>query len=309
MAFREETGADDSRPADKYVPRFNKAIKELPSQGKAYPPKLEVRYRPYLFGEVKRINQSGHKAFSPRDRIMEILAGVQCSHGFDPLDLTLQDVLYIGFLRKRATFVKADQILIPHYCRACRKKANFLLRENQHLEFRDIKAPSLPIRFKMHGEEFAFQPLTVRRYMEYLDAGAQAAASDQEWDDSAAIMAAQCSSHGFEEAYKAVFNAAPDEAELIEAADDHLNHELMPLKLPCPNKKADGTVCGAENELKLDEVDRLVLPFRGGAEEPGAPGLHFGPGAAHQPPGRVQPGLPGGKAVRRPADRAPKPTS
>jgi len=272
MVFKEVSAKKTIDPVEKYVPKINKPIKELPSQGKAYPQKLEIRYRPYTFGEVKTINNS---TFSIRDRLLEILSGVTVSHNFDVLNLTLQDVLFIGFLRKRATFVKEDQIIVTERCPKCKKQSDFVLHENQHLEFHDLAAPKLPISFQMHNEKFSFTPITVKLYFDYLDQLVESTANSVDFDESIALMAIQCSSHDFENAYKAVFNASSEEMEMLEEIDKQMLHELKPVKLQCQNKIED-KICGHEHEIKLDEVDRLVLPFRGELQQSVSKKLHFG---------------------------------
>lgn len=296
MAFREnssEKPVEASPVAHKYIPRFFKRVTELPSGGKAYPERLEVKYRPYTFGEVKTLNQTGQTQISPRDRILAILEGVECSDGFDPLDLTLQDVFFLGFLRKRATFGKQDTIHIASYCSACRKRTNLVMRENEHLEFNDLQAPSLPIRFEMHSEEFSFSPLTVRSFIKH---GLDQLLNSETENLSIAVLAAQCTSHDYETAYEAISSASPEEGELLDQADEFMVHDLKPVTLYCGNKREDAT-CGHKIEVRLDEVDLLVLPFRGEPEKPNATGLHFGKKPGNQPSRGVRSRVSGSSSV------------
>lgn len=276
MAFRETVV--ETKPVsqpDKYVPKYDKPISGLPSGGKPYPKTLEIKYRPYTFGEVKTVNQTGRSNFSTKDRINQILDGVKVSEGFDIQDLTLQDVLFLGFLRKRSTFVKQDKVSIAHFCEGCKRATEFLLSENEQLDFNEIKAPALPVSFEMHGEEFQFSPITVKNYFNYIDLAIAGIDQNKEYDPASAIMAAQCISHSFEDAYKAIFNANPQESKLLDEIDVLLNHDIKPIKFNCRNKKGD-QICNHESLIKLDEVDRLVLPFRGEHEELTSSSLNFG---------------------------------
>lgn len=275
MAFREIVVETPTQQLNKYTPKFDKSITSLPSGGKAYPQNLEIKYRPYTFGEVKTVNQIGQNNLTVRDRILQILDGIQVSQGFNPLNLTVQDVLFLGFLRKRTTFAKQDKISIPHFCDGCKKPTEFILEENKNLEFNDIKAPALPVSFSMYDESFEFSPLTVQSYFDYLDFALKSIDQNQEIDSGVAVMAAQCISHSFEDAYKAIFNASPHESDCIAEIDSLLNHDLKPIELYCKNKKGE-EICNYKTTIKLDEVDRLVLPFRSEHEEPIASSLHFG---------------------------------
>lgn len=276
MAFREVTvEVPQTLQLNKYVPNFDKVVSTLPSGGKAYPKNLEIKYRPYTFGEVKTISQTGQSNLTVRDRILEILKGVQVSNGFDPLNLTLQDVFCLGFLRKVRTFATSNKISIPHFCDGCKKPTQFVLEENEVLDFNDIKAPSLPISFNMYDETFEFSPLTVKNYFDYLDYVLKSIDLNEEVDTGVAVMAAQCISHSFEDSYRAIFNAGPNESSLLAEIDSLLNHDLKPIEMYCRNKKGE-EICNYKTTIKLDEVDRLVLPFRSEHEEPTTSGLHFG---------------------------------
>jgi hypothetical protein len=258
--------------------------------GKSYPSRSEIRYRPYTFGEVKAINHSG---LSIKDRFEHILSGIECTNGLEKMDLTLSDALFIGFQRKRATFQKAEKVEIPHFCHGCKKRTTLVLHENSDLEFADMAAPSLPISVSMHGQKFSFSPMTVRGYLDMVDHVSEVLASGEKCDDSVAFLAAQCISHPFKEAYEAIFNASPEEAEALEMIDKLMDHELKPVSLKCENKNSDGSKCGHVSEIKLDEVDRLVLPFRGfdESEEHVRDRLQFGPESPHKPQGSVRNGV------------------
>lgn len=260
----------------RFVPKFSSPIKKLPSGGKAYPVGLEVRYRPYSFGEIKTINQS---TLSIKEKILEILEGITVSSDFDPLDLTLQDGFFLGFSRKRETFLREDKIVIPHHCAGCDRRSDFIMQENKDLDFYDLAAPKLPIGISLHGEDFSFTALTIRQYFSYLDHLTKAVDDNNELDAEAAMMAVQCVSHSFEEAYQACFNAPPEGQDDLVEVDKMLRHELKPVTFKCTNKvETDGvaSVCGHESTLRLDEVGRLVLPFRDESGEPRKSRLRFG---------------------------------
>jgi hypothetical protein len=272
--IKEEVKSGQMRKEHPYVPRFDKQIDGLPSAGKPYPKGLHVKYRPYVLGEITAI--SGSK-MSIRDVVEEILSGVECSHGFSPMDLTLQDVLFIGFLRKRATFSRQDTIIVPYFCSGCENETQFEMKENQDLSFRDILAPSLPISYTMYEEKFSFSPVTCNQYFDYLTKSAEM----DDFNPNVGMLAIQCTSHSFEDAYQAIKNATPADSDVLNEIDKQMNHELEPVVLTCKNLLKEneediGKPCGHKSTVKLDEVDRLVLPFRGESDSPLSASLQFG---------------------------------
>jgi len=268
--FKEARSSKSAAKAEKiHVPKFHKPIKLLPSQGKLYPKNLELFFRPYTFGEVKTINQQSKTNFTSKTTVEQILSGVEANlPDFDLKNLTLQDALFIGFLRKRSTFLKQDKVLIHKQCTHCEKVVDFLLEENKSLEFKDLAAPQLPIYTEINGIELSFQPLTVNNYFQYLDFITDQIDKMEDFYTDIASMAVQCNNKDFQEAYDLIFSSSYEEAEKLEEVSKLLDHELKPVELACPS-------CKTVNTIKLDEVDLLVLPFRGELPKPATDGIYF----------------------------------
>ena len=137
--------------------------------------------------------------------------------------------------------------------------------ECTRLDFDDLQVPALPIRapFSFGGHTFA--PLTLRRYLDLLDAGLE--------DDFLAIMAAQCTSIENIRDGMAVFDSLtdPDDIAMLKQIDELLHHELKPVMVTCPQEGTSegvdepGPICGRRYPVALDDVSAaFVLPFRGG---------------------------------------------
>ena len=148
--------ATDSNASNKndgntrFLPEINLKVKELPSKSLPYPDNCEIKYRPYAYGEVKKISQS---SMSMKEVYRTLLDGVECSN-FDKFDLTLPDALFIGVLRKISTLGVTD-VYIPYKCTKCNGTGKHIIKTD-NLEFLDLEIPDLPVVAQLTNGEFEF---------------------------------------------------------------------------------------------------------------------------------------------------------
>lgn len=247
----------NKNPTD-FIPEIGLVCSELPSKSLAYPPNIQVKYRGFIVGEVKKISES--KNMSTRDRMDILLDGISVE-GMDKYDLTLNDLMYIALLRKISTL--GDRPLTAQYtCGKCFHKGAHHF-ELSALEFKDMVAPELPVTVDLKSiKNVSFSPMTVRQLLELSEAGKD--------EDDLAIVAKTCINHDYDEVYKAVYNAGLDDVELLDEVDDAMEHGVKPVKIKCAGEK-----CTNEMELEVDGEKTLFMPFRR-SKQPSASRLRFG---------------------------------
>ena len=116
------------------MPDISLNPKDLPSQFKSYPEGCTIKYRPYTFGEVKKINQS---TLTKTDRWNFVLEGVTTSFPKD--QLALSDAIYIGLLRKMVTLDKNLEVTVQYTCPKCLKPSSKKIKSGD-LDFKDLEA-------------------------------------------------------------------------------------------------------------------------------------------------------------------------
>lgn len=254
-------------PAHAHIPEIDIALKDLPSQGKPYPPGTSVRYRPYTFGEVKKISQGSTEG---RRRFDAIMAGVDC-RGIDKWKLTLGDALYLGLLRKISS-VGTSKAHIPYVCGHCGSRNVLVLdiggADKVALEFDDIAAPALPIRVELSCGDRVFMPVTVGDFVARLDK----LVSPEGVEDGIAMLASYCVNVPFEQAYEEFSNVTGTDGELLNEIDRLLYHSAKDMITNCASE-----ACGKKNSVELDGGQALILPFRTD-QEPLGGRIHFGEG-------------------------------
>lgn len=245
------------------LPEVNLELSKFPSKSLSYPENSKVLYRPFRFGEVKKISQS---KLDTRENFEFILQGITTS--FDKLDLTLPDFLYAAFYRKLST-LGGSKFFVPYICPKCKKQTK-ATAETDKLDFADIKAPELPVTATLSFGECSFTPMTVRDLFTLMDIGKQ--------KDEVAMYTMQCRAFNgepvedFEEMYELIDNASYEDGRVLAQVDSYLEHSLKPLKNKCKNKvpsddkklvgKKPETVCGHEVSIDLEGGESLILPFR-----------------------------------------------
>jgi len=236
------------------LPRVNPTLSKFPSRSLAYAPGAEMQYRPYTFGEVKRLNQT--KSLSTKQKFKEILKGVECN--FHDMDITVGDALYVALLRKIST-LGSTKVILKYKCGKCQKVGSHQMN-TQDLEFDDMlkgysdDEAELPIVAEFSWGETSFMPCTLQDYYLLID-------QDKE-NDEIALMAVQ-SDMEFHEAYEK-FDKITDfeDARILDEVDKLLYHALTPVKFKCRNKLSDDSLCENTITIELDGGQALVLPFR-----------------------------------------------
>lgn len=224
-----------------FIPEVSLEVKSLPSKALSYPPGSIIKYRPYSFGEIKKINQEKN---STKDTIEFALSGIQAN--FDVKKITISDLLFIGLLRKIST-LGTTKVVIPYDCDKCKGKVREVV-DTDKLEFDDIQAPSLPVVCDFGGKDFKFMPLTVEGYLELCDLGKQ--------DEELSMMAKQVTNVAFDESYKTFYNATIEDGKFLDDIDKYLYHGIKPISSTC-------TQCKNKISIELDGGQALLVPFRG----------------------------------------------
>ncbi len=261
-----------------YLPVIN--LTNLPSNFLSYPKGTEISYHPYTFGELKKFSQS---KLSLKQRYEFILDGI-IVNGMKKEKITFNDFLYIALLRKISS-IGVHEVSVKFHCSKC----NF---ENEHhvkldaLDFDSIEVPDLPAHLVINNKELSFTPLTVEDFFALFKEGKES--------DPTGIMAMQCRNKHFKEAYDIIFNANPEDSELLDELNKLFYHGLATMKIPCENKDAvvkdyiDGIEveknvhCGHINLLELGDPDLIVLPFRRDGRT-AKDRIRFGSGDANKP--------------------------
>lgn len=260
-----------------YLPLIN--LKTLPSQHIPYPKGVDISYHPYKFGELKKFAQS---KLSIKQRYEFILDGI-IVNGMEKTKLTFNDFLFIALMRKMSS-IGVHEISISFKCGKCG-------HENQHhimldqLGFNEIKVPDLPARITVNNKELEFSPLTVADFFTLFKEGKE--------QDPVSVLAIQCRSHPMKEAYAILFEANPEDSELLEELNKIFFHGLETMKIPCTNKEAPETEvidgvevektvhCDFTNHIDLGDPGLIVQPFRGSGRTP-KDRIQFGSRTPHE---------------------------
>ena len=260
-----------AQKAGNYLPEVSIELDTLPSRSIPYPENSKVKYRPFAFGEVKKLSES--KNLSIRDRFKEVLNGIE-TVGFNKGDLTLFDFLYIGLLRKIST-LGSRELTAQFQCGKCHQKGSHKFTLDQ-IEFNDMKAPALPISVDMWGRQgVEFSPPTVRDFVELAESGKHR--------DDVAMIASAVKNIPFEEAYALVYNSTADDVEALREIDEYLEHDVKPMEFVCGQvtDKELGTRCDNKIKIEVSEEDTLIMPFRRD-KQPTSSRLRFGSQVEHQ---------------------------
>lgn len=269
MSFKptnfEVGGVDDK---DKFLPEVNLAVKDLPSGSLPYPEGFEVKYRPYSYGEVKKISQS---SLSMNSVYQMLLDGIECTK-IDKYDLTLPDVLFIGVLRKLSTIGTTD-VYVPYKCPKCGNTGKHTIKSDS-LEFNDLQVPDLPICVDLEKGYFEFMPLTVRTFLDVY--------SEEKHQDEVYTLAKCCTksepSLDFEQIYKTLFYCSANDSRILAKVDSYMDHGLKPIEITCDSKTSGDNKaksCGHKMRVELDGGQAIILPFRRDKESTGS-SIHFG---------------------------------
>ena len=247
--FAQKPGASGAQKAkielaSAHLPTIDLSFSEIPSKGLTYPKDGKISYRPYTFGEVKRISQS---KVGIKEKYKEALGGITVSFGAE--NLTMSDALYISHLRKLSSIGTA-KVVVPFLC-ACCFQTNRPTVDTGELEFDDLEIKSSPVFVDLSVGEVSFSPLTVKDYFHLVDIGKE--------EDEIALAAIQCRDMEFDKAYEMIDQLMPQDAAVLSEVDDLLYHGLKVKEFECKH-------CQKRTSLELDGGQTLFLPFRPSSE-------------------------------------------
>lgn len=217
-------------------------VTQLPSNFIAYPKGVKIHYKPYVFGEVKKFNQSN---LSKLDTYQMAMSGVEVT-GM-PLDaLTFPDVIYIALLRKISSLGDTS-FSLSYHCSSCHK-LNTVNIDHKNVGFTDMEVKELPIVATLeNGTELEFGLFTYGNYKTLTNLN--------KIDDDMYAMALTVKNMSTEEAYKTIYNASLKDGAILDYVDRLQYHNIAPLDLKCKE-------CAHPNKVRLTGGDVLVGPFR-----------------------------------------------
>lgn len=263
--------------AEHFIPTVSVDTSKLPSRGLAYPKNAEINYRPYSYGEVKKVSQS---KLSETEQFDFLVNGITVT-GIEHDDLTLGDIMFIAIYRKLST-LGGSKIRVTHKCKGCGKPSENIV-ELASISANFIKAPKLPMKIVFDDEVYKFGPMTLGQYKKAYGL----MLSKPDLDEEFCLMSVQCLSHEFDKVYNRFYNlSTSSEIESLSKIDEYLGHGLKPVSVKCKNLVDDKDVepvdgktaqkeCGHQTEIELDGGQALLLPFRELEESIGR-NIHFG---------------------------------
>ncbi len=183
-------------PDPGFLPEIS--VTRLPSMFRAYPEGTEIKYRPYMYGEIKKFSQS---KMNDVQRFNFIGSGV---FGSIPLkDITMPDLLHLGLLRKLST-LGSDAFTTEVVCqnKDCKKPGVHKFKSTD-LDFVDLKVDNLPIEIDFgDGEKYRIMPMTFGMYSESVAAGMS--------EDPMDLMARMCVNQPYEKSIESTSSRACD---------------------------------------------------------------------------------------------------
>lgn len=238
----------------KYQPEIEISVKDLPSKGLFYPEHSRIKYRSYLFGEIKKLNTSKLKI---DDVFKFILEGIE-TIGFEKMGLTVGDALFLGLHRKLSSLGN-EQFKVP-YQTPRNKEVRYHTFKSTDVEFNEIEAPELPITVEMQGMELDFYPITVKDYCELVTLKMH--------EDSVAILAKQVGNQDFMKVYEMFNNLKDiDDKAVLTDIERQLDHDVAPLKIKI-TEEVDGKQLSSNVLIDLQGAHTIIIPFRERSEPP-----------------------------------------
>lgn len=264
--------ADD--PAADYNPHLPKVVlndvRRLPSRGLAYPPNARISYRTYALGELDEFEQSN---LTQREQLIRLLQGVETT--FPKTELTLEDTLYLGLLRRIST-LGTEQLIVQTTCPRC-KGSNPQRVATAHIKddpdpaphtvtFKELDIPALPVKLKLSFGEHSFRPITIGDYIGLLDQNYEL--------NTPTMYGIQCHSLDFPESADAFRSITdPKDIKLLKKLDEMFDHHLAPLHVTCGNLltgTSEPEPCGQHYRVSLENAkEAFIYPFRGEDDDSG----------------------------------------
>lgn len=286
------------------------SLEALPSEDKVYPKGAKFAYRKYTYEELLAINNRDLKM---KDKYAVMLKGIK-SVGTVPIDvrmLTFDDFKFICTTRKLEAF-GTTQFEIPYVCPFCGTETKTKITMAD-ITFDSMQAKSVPARVKFNQYpdiEFKFMPVTVGDILWLMnndvyfkrdeDGELMITVMGNYVVDVVAILARQCITHSFEEAYEllAKINTYRD-VEILQQLQTVFDHGIMPHTFKCQARsqaelpdnfnelseeekriaigkaQAFSKPCGETITLRVDGGDTIILPFREESNELEETGIFF----------------------------------
>jgi len=238
---KRDNPAPDTDPKE-FIPSLS--VDVLPSKWLSYPPNSSISYKPYVFGEIKKFNQSKLRG---KPRLDFIMSGIESS--FPKEELTLADMLYIGLMRKISTLGDA-KTQITFLCEHCGMSNSFILL-NSEMAFDDIEAEKLPVVVTLSDGDYQFSPLTVQGYSDLME--------DDLQNDIVHTLAKECINRPYENAYKRFYAANTEDGTLLDEIDELLYHGVTPMDRKCDH-------CEGLTQVEVEGGEILISPFRDDSE-------------------------------------------
>ena len=281
----EETAKANERAKFKTT---NIVLNNLPSAFKPYPEGVVVSYDTYAIQEIKDLSEANLPVWQQYEIMLDGMHTEKMSNR----DITLFDAMYISVLRKLSA-IPDPKFKLVYYCPKEEVVSSDTFHFNDHVGFNQLEVDKLPINAELEVGKMSFSPLTVGDFIFLHKNDLFYRKRDDEYltdtngnllKDFVAIMAAQCVSHSFEEAYELLNKVtSQDDIDIIERIDQMLNHGIAPITFKCQNRMGekteenyeedDGTgvpeqlrdkrpVCGQEITVSLLGGEAIVVPFR-----------------------------------------------
>lgn len=221
-------------------------VTQLPSGFLSYPKGVKIQYRPYVFGEIKKFNQSNQ---SKLDTYQMALDGVSVT-GMPIDSLTFPDVIYIALLRKISSLGDTS-FSLSYKCRYC-DKTNTVSINHTNVGFTDMEIKELPIVATLsNGTELEFGLFTFANYK----ALQEKTRSNPTINEDMYAMALTVQNMSADDAYQAIYNSTLKDGAILDYVDHLQYHNVAPLTLKCEG-------CKHGNKVRLTGGDVLIGPFR-----------------------------------------------
>jgi pentatricopeptide repeat protein len=221
-------------------------LSSLPSKGKTYPSNAYISIRNFNYAEIKKISNSN---LSEREGLALVLAGMNTN--FDKMQITFNDFLYLGLLRKIQT-LGTPKIQVPYIKPKTKEKAFHVITPDA-LEIEDIEC-DLPVKLDIDTAILEFMPLTVGDILKLNDMG--------KLDDQTYLMAAMCKNKSIDEAYGLIGSIMDsDILRDLGLVEEHLTKGIKPLVFDC-KETYKGAEVTTKVSIRLEGRGALLLPFR-----------------------------------------------
>jgi len=232
-------------------------VVDLPSRFLPYPKNCSISYKPYVYGELEEFNES---KFSVPEEVNFQLRGITTS--FPIMDLAYFDYLAILLLRKISTF-GGNQFSFSYKCPGCEKSGKHY-STLMDVVFEDLNVPNLPLIVTIGGQEMHFSPLTIGRYIEFVERKSDKPQGIQ-------LLASEVINLKYEEAEKIIYNASGQDKgvsdhDVLDYLDEILFFGVKPIKFLCKNvigkdeKEKKDILCNYENSVRISP-EVLTSPF------------------------------------------------